>query len=111
MSEVEDKARRRLLKVGVYVPPAILGVMIATRAEAATVRCGRSGFITISAGGNACCPCVKRPNSKKCKKAQCFLGNCAKCSPIWAKKSDCLQQAAACGCSCVKLGRKKWVCR
>ncbi|MDX8403603.1 MAG: hypothetical protein R8K54_04255, partial [Mariprofundaceae bacterium] len=58
-------ARRKLLTMAAYVPPAILGVMIAGSkvAEAATPvgvtkACKGGGMITVSAGGNACCPCV-----------------------------------------------------
>lgn len=110
MSDVEDRARRRLLKLGVYVPPAILGVMIPTHANAATVKCGNLGLITISASGNACCPCVRRPTDQACKDARCFLGNCAECRPRWRRKNDCDKQAAACGCTCVKQGQW-WVCQ
>jgi len=85
----EQQARRNLLKMATYVPPAILGVMIGGNkiAEAGTgggggggtKKCAGGGTIVISANGNACCPCVKNPNSKKCAKAKCKLGNTAFC--------------------------------
>jgi len=84
----EQQARRNLLKMATYVPPAILGVMIGGNkiAEAGTggggggaKKCAGGGTIVISANGNACCPCVKNHNSKKCAKAKCKLGNTAFC--------------------------------
>jgi len=60
----EMLARRRLLKLGVYVPPAVLGMMIVggmpTPAQAALGSCCP----------NACNPCINlgnETNSKKCK--------------------------------------------
>jgi len=76
--------RRKLLKAVVYVPPVILGAMIATprNAMGATVNCrmgGRRGgggsvLITISSGTNACCPCVagaRDYNERNCCRASC----------------------------------------
>jgi len=83
----EQQARRNLLKMATYVPPAILGVMIGgnkiaeagTGGAGSTKQCKGGGTIVISANGNACCPCVKNPNSKKCAEAKCKLGNTAFC--------------------------------
>jgi len=91
----EQLARRKLLKMASYVPPAILGVMIGGNkiAEAeneggggGSKKCKGGGTIVISANGNACCPCVKKPTGKKCKKAQCKLGNTASCKQEKKKK-------------------------
>jgi len=90
----EQQARRKLLKMATYVPPAILGVMMSGNkiAEAGNGNEGSSktnckgGTIVISANGNACCPCVENPNSKKCAKAKCKLGNTAFCKPKNKKK-------------------------
>jgi len=86
----EQQARRTLLKMATYVPPAILGVMIGGNkiAEAATgegaggtKKCKGGGTIVVSANGNACCPCLTSPTGKKCAKAKCELGNKAFCKP------------------------------
>jgi len=111
---IEQEARRRLLKMAVYIPPAVLGVMVSGNVAhagsgiGATKNCGGGGTIVISAGGNACCPCVTNPASKKCKKKQCELGNCASCKTlVFSKKSDCTRKAATCG-TCVKV-KGKWI--
>jgi len=65
----EMLARRRLLKLGVYVPPAVLGMMIV-------------GGMPTQAVAGSCCPSACQPcinlgnntNSKKCRK------NWKKCS-------------------------------
>ena len=106
-----DQVRRKLLKAGAYVPPAILGIMLTSSdADAVTINCG-GALITVSATGNACCPCVTNINSQKCRNEQCWLGNCVKCKKQgWGRKANCLKQAAACGCVCKKVGRK-WKCQ
>ena len=60
----EMLARRRLLKLGVYVPPAVLGMMIV------------GGMPTLAQAVASCCPSACQPcinlgnntNSKKCRK-------------------------------------------
>jgi len=112
---IEQEARRRLLKMAVYIPPAILGVMVSGNVAHAgnvgiggTKNCKGGGTIVVSAGGNACCPCVSNPASNACKQAQCKLGNCASCKTlVFSKQSDCTRKAATCG-TCVKVNGK-WV--
>ncbi|RME83200.1 MAG: hypothetical protein D6771_06095 [Zetaproteobacteria bacterium] len=111
MAEV-DFVRRRLLKGAAYVPPAMLGVMIAGAkvAEAAQVLPGQTkvckggGTITVSAGGNACCPCVPgnpKYNPNKCELARCKLGNCAACKrAIFKNLKQCQKKTARAGCAC-----------
>ncbi len=86
----EQLTRRKLLKMGAYVPPAILGVMIGGNkiTEAGTgigvggaKKCKGGGTIVVSANGNACCPCLANPAGKSCAKAKCELGNTAFCKP------------------------------
>lgn len=122
-SEIEQEARRRLLKMAAYVPPAILGVMIADTkvAEAGAVpgqtkNC-QSGQIVVSAGGSACCPCIPgdpKYNPTKCAWKRCELGSCADCPPgPYREKKDCKKVANACGCTCVKTnsgGKKVYNC-
>ena len=112
-----DFVRRRLLKRGAYVPPAILGVVTAPAvAEAAILGGGAGGggvaaagrtkkccgtVIVISAGGNACCPCVPTcpngtPNPKynpiKCGQKRCEL-NCAYCAGVcWPSLKKCQKE-------------------
>lgn len=104
-------ARRKLLTMAAYIPPAILGVMIAGSkvAEAGTPvgvtkGCGGGTFITVSAGGNACCPCVPgdpKYNLVKCLKTRCKLGDCPSCTQIvFAKQKDCTKKVATSGCAC-----------
>ena len=92
-------ARRRLLKAGVYMPPAILGVMIANpaKAQAATVVCGPpvSATIVISAASTACCPCAKSLTSNTCLDAQCALGNCGSCTAPTTDYTSQVSQASA----------------
>lgn len=109
----EMLARRKLLKMAAYVPPAILGVMIAGTkvAEAKKVPPGGTkicsgGPIVVSAGGTACCPCVPgdpKYNPVKCDKERCKLGNCAACRRLVFKKlKDCQKKQAICGGTCVE---------
>jgi len=110
--DLEQAARRRLLKLAAYTPPAILGVMIAGTkvAEAAaapgTTKNCRSGQIVISAGGSACCPCIpgdRKYNPTKCAWKRCSFGSCGDCPPgPYTKQKDCNTVAAACGCNCVR---------
>ena len=129
----EQQARRNLLKMATYVPPAILGVMIGGNkiAEAGTPAgqaktCKGGGTIVISANGNACCPCVPTDpkfDPVKCAWTKCKLGNCPACRQVPPKgKKQCAKVAAACGCTCKNTGGKKtakggktnkgsWVCK
>ena len=130
MSErgLPDFVRRRLLKAGAYVPPAILGVVAAPAvAEAAvpgqTKKCCGT-VIVISAGGNACCPCVPTcpggtPNPKynpiKCGQKRCEL-NCAYCKNVcWPTLKKCQKEpgeaAGGCACNCVQIAPGCWVCQ
>ncbi|MDQ6956793.1 MAG: hypothetical protein Q9M21_06305 [Mariprofundaceae bacterium] len=123
----EQQARRTLLKMATYVPPAILGVMIGGNkvAEAGAAlgqpkTCGGGGTIIVSANGNACCPCVPTDpkfDPVKCAWKKCKLGNCPACRQYPpTKKDQCKKVAAACGCTC-KKGNKKggnkgiWTCK
>jgi len=103
-------ARRKLLTLAAYVPPAILGVMIAGNkvAEAGatlgqTKKCG-GGQIIVSAGGNACCPCIPgdpKYNAVKCNETKCKLGNCAACKQlIFQSEGKCTAKMAVAGCAC-----------
>ena len=124
-TSMPDSVRRRLLRLGGYVPPAILGVMMAPGlTEAAkpgqTKKCCGT-VIVISAGGNACCPCVPTcpngmPNPKynpnKCFRERCEMGNCAACAQAcWRRKKKCKKesQKGGCACTCVKVG-PCWKC-
>lgn len=108
-------ARRRLLKAGVYMPPAILGVMIAApqKAQAATVVCGApvNATITISAWSTACCPCAQRLTSNSCLDAQCALGNCASCGATtngaYATLAACQASFGAGCCTCTETFKVK----
>jgi len=76
-----NESRRIFLKKGKYIPPVILGVVTLGNHPLAAVplnnnnnkklrkeKC-QSGIIVISAGGNACCPCV--PNDPKYNPKKC----------------------------------------
>lgn len=128
----EQQARRKLLKMASYVPPAILGVMISGNkiAEASgdsgsAKKCG-GGSIVVSANGNACCPCVPSDphyDPVKCAWKKCEMGNCSACPPApYTSKGQCNKVAKACGCSCKKTavsggkkskggGKKMWSCK
>jgi len=110
-------ARRKLLSMAAYVPPAILGVMIAGNkvAEAGAKlgqakNCKGGGQIVVSAGGSACCPCVPgdpKYDPVKCDKERCKLGHCPSCAnKIFKKKKDCTKKVAktGCPCTCTKVG-------
>ena len=107
------EARRRLLKMAAYVPPAMLGVMtnigISEAGGGGTKKCGGGGAIVISAGGNACCPCVPtdpKYNPNKCNKKRCKLGYCPACKLIVFKSmKKCKSKVAAAGgcCTCTKI--------
>lgn len=113
-------ARRKLLQVAAYVPPAILGVMIAGNkvAEAAaggigTAKKCKTGTITVSAGGSACCPCVPgdpKYNLNTCNQKRCQLGNCPSCGQlVFANQGQCTSTAkkSPCACTCVEVGKGK----
>jgi hypothetical protein len=113
-------ARRKLLQVAAYVPPAILGVMIAGNkvAEAGQAGIGaakkcKSGIITVSAGGSACCPCVPgdpKYNPTTCSQKRCQLGHCPSCGQmVFKNKGQCTSAAkkTPCACTCVQVGAGK----
>jgi len=113
----EQQARRKLLKMATYVPPAILGVMISgnkiAQADAPLGQpktCKGGGTIIVSANGNACCPCVPsdpKYDPLKCAWKQCKLGNCSACRQFPPKNAQqCAKVAAACGCTCTKGNTK-----
>lgn len=116
--DTEMLARRKLLKMSVYVPPAILGAMTVqpTTSEAATITCGGVPY-TVSACGVACCPCATNPNSNNCKDAQCQAGCCFSCAnkitASYATQAECDAAAASFGacmvCTCTQkvTGPKK----
>jgi hypothetical protein len=54
-TEVTDQARRRLLKLAVYVPPAILGVVAASQAACQAQSCGPTNCPPEN-GGTPCPP-------------------------------------------------------
>ena len=120
----EQEARRHMLKLASYVPPAILGVMIAgpKLAMAATEHCGGGSVIVVSAGGQACCPCV--PSSSQydvntCNLKRCELGNCTACRTLVFHNQNACKKAtvncASCTCMPIQTGGDKkasfWVCR
>jgi len=115
----EQQARRKLLKMATYVPPAILGVMIGGNkiAEAGAPIlpgqpkvCKGGGTIIVSANGNACCPCVQgdpKYDPVKCAWKKCEFGNCPACRQLPPKNmKQCAKVAAACGCTCTQAGKK-----
>ena len=109
-------ARRKLLQMAAYVPPAILGVMITGNkiAEAAqggigsTQKC-KTGVITVSAGGSACCPCVPgdpKYNATTCNMERCQLGNCPSCGQlVFPSQGNCNAVASGtpCPCTCTQM--------
>jgi len=118
----DDEARRRLLKMGVYAPPAILGVMLrpsealAAKIPGQTLTCKGGGMIVVSAGGNACCPCVPtdpKYNPLKCAQERCGLGDCASCGNlVFTKNKKCTKKVAKSGCGvCVNTGGGTWIIR
>ena len=115
-NNTNQEARRRLLKMAAYIPPAMLGVMTTMGVSEAggvglggTKNCGGGGTIVISAGGNACCPCVPtspKYNPNKCNKKRCKLGYCPACKLIVFKSmKKCKKKVAAAGgcCTCTKI--------
>jgi len=107
----EQQSRRDLLRMSAYIPPAMLGVMIAGNkiARAATTvgrtkNCGAGGTIVVSAGGMACCPCVPTSNQynlNRCNLTRCQLGHCASCKLVaFSSVNQCKQKVARGGCTC-----------
>ncbi len=104
-----NDVRRKLLQASVYMPPVILGSMVATPrtvmgAIGATKTCkmlvGPPVIITISSGTNACCPCIlgsKKYNAKKCGKKQCQLSCGVNCPPGVLAKIKCKKFCKTCG--------------
>lgn len=122
----EQEARRHLLKLATYVPPAILGAMMlgprmALADVGETLHCDGGTVIMVSAAGQACCPCVPSSNQYNpdvCNQERCKLGNCSACRLlVFHNESQCRKTTANCGaCSCVAVqvaGEKKpfWMCR
>ncbi|MFC1626291.1 hypothetical protein ACFL19_01170 [Pseudomonadota bacterium] len=79
----EQIARRRLLKMASYVPPALLGTMLLNRPAIAAgtppgmCSLGGGGFVSAPAG--SCCPCVPistEYNAKTCCKNHCDPAGC-----------------------------------
>jgi len=122
------QVRRRLLKLGVYAPPAILGVMISgvkiaeagTPIAGQTKNCGNNGIITVSANGNACCPCARSSPtnpSYKCLQTKCLLGNCSACSALtFRSKRKCNEKltkrnSKASNCGICQKVNGVWVIR
>jgi len=127
----EQQARRHLLKLAGYVPPAILGAMIAGGPRTAMAwgeggddgkgnkkNCG-NGHIVVSAGGTACCPCVPSSpyyNPTTCNYKKCQLGNCSSCRQlVFSNQGQCKQVTAACtSCNCTRVGHgheQFWICQ
>ena len=116
-NNTNQEVRRRLLKMAAYIPPAMLGVMTNVGVSKAggnvplggAKTCGGGGTIVVSAGGNACCPCVPTDpnyNPNKCNQERCKLGYCPACKLIIFKKlKDCNKKAAVAGgcCTCTKI--------
>jgi hypothetical protein len=127
----EQQARRHLLKLASYVPPAILGAMILGQrialaddgedgksGKGSTKDCG-GGHIVVSAGGAACCPCVPSSpqyNPTVCNQKKCQLGNCSACRQlVFSNYGQCKKDTANCGsCTCTEIGHgheKFWMCQ
>jgi len=116
-NNTNQEARRRLLKMAAYIPPAMLGVMTSIGVSEAggniplggTKTCKGGGTIVVSAGGNACCPCVPtdpKYNPNKCNKKRCKLGYCPACKLIVFKSvKKCNKKVATAGgcCTCTKI--------
>jgi len=121
----EQRARRRLLKMAGYVPPALLGVMLlnkpAIAAGAPPGMCslsGGGGFVSAPAG--SCCPCVPistEYNPQKCCKNYCDPVQCEVYAasngygPRRCKKINgwCGTVPAGCNCCIDRRGRFKCV--
>ena len=128
----EQQARRHLLKLASYVPPAILGAMIAGGPRTAMAwdggdddgkggkggkkNCG-SGHIVVSAGGTACCPCVPSSpqyNPTYCNYKKCQMGNCRACGQlVFGNQGQCKMTTANChSCNCTRIGHDQfWICQ
>ena len=123
----EQQARRHLLKLAAYIPPAILGVMIAGPKVVLAVQAGETPHcdggtgIVVSAAGQACWPWVPSStpyNPDTCNLQRCQLGNCSACRlVVFHNQNTCRKTTANCGaCTCVPVqveGSKKpfWMCR
>jgi len=103
-----DWVRRKLLQTASYVPPAILGVLFTAQLSHAakpgkTKKCKGGTVIVISAGGNACCPCVPGDPAYdpiKCQQKRCELGNCAACvGSVWPSVRKCQKEVGEGGCT------------
>jgi len=115
----EQTARRRLLKLAGYVPPALLGAMVLnTPAMAAKPPPGKckSGGLLISAPAGSCCPCLPiadKYNPKNCCKKHCLLCDVYVQSQGYSPKSCknvnnwCGFVPGGCNCCLDKKGRFK----
>ncbi len=136
MNQDANEVRRKLLKAAVYMPPIILGSMVATPR---TVMGGGLGkpdnckvpkgapriSIIISTGTNACCPCQRKSlefDPVKCGMAQCIKSCGVNCTPTAianiVAQGECkdfckvcgtipANMAGPCGCTCNKKGKCK----
>jgi len=118
----EQIARRRLLQMASYVPPALLGAMLLNRpAIAAAVPPGQcaSGGLLISAPAGSCCPCLPAAdtyNPKKCCKNHCDPAGCDAYvlangySGKTCKKVNNWCGYVPAGCNCC-IGKKGFTCK
>ena len=115
-----NAVRRKLLKAAVYMPPVILGSMVASprKVEAigpwipptdpvgTTLNCtlfsGAVVTIVVSSGTNACCPCV--PNYAAigdqvaiCNRKRCELSCGTNCAPGVLQQVRCKDFCKTCG--------------
>ena len=110
MNQDANEVRRKLLKAAVYMPPIILGSMVATPrtvmgAIGQTKKCKVAGggapiIITISSGTNACCPCVPgstKYNPVKCATEQCIKSCGVNCAPGQIATIKCKKFCKNCG--------------
>ncbi len=117
----EQTARRRLLKLAGYVPPALLGAMILNSKPALAVppagKCAIGGGGFVSAPAGSCCPCL--PIATKYSPSKCCKDHCLLCdvyvqgagySPNTCKKVNTWCGSVPGGCNCC-LKKGKFVCR
>ena len=118
----EQRARRRLLKVAGYVPPALLGAMLLNRpAIAAAVppgQCSLGGGGFVSAPAGSCCPCVTistEYNPRTCCRDTCNTTECDNYAASGSSRrcrnvnSWCGYVPATCNCCIDRRGRFKCV--
>ena len=86
--------------------------------KGSTKDCG-NGHIVVSAGGSACCPCVKSSpqyNPTTCNQQKCQLGDCSACGQlVFSNQGQCKQVTANChSCNCTRIGHgheQFWICQ